>query len=277
MKTEEFSQGFLGRTLRHGSKKKRVAMFMKESIAKVISVFVIVLVSASSAVFLYEKKEKIINKLMRVGTAQHDNRSFDAEWSQKLNDGGYILHFRHAERDKWIDVKLYDAIESDMHENGPDGTLFAENEDFADAVCLNARGKIQAAAMGKTLKYAELPIGLVVSSVSCRARQTADLAFGGYSSMNKLLVHDGPYLEDDATRLQNLVQFYSNLEIVPNTNTVVSAHNGVIRCEMFINCRNKYLSLEEGGFYVISQRDEGLYLEHEYNNFQHYMLTKFLR
>ena len=39
--------------------------------------------------------------------------------------GGYILHFRHAERDKWIDVQMYDALESDVHNNGNNKTRFA--------------------------------------------------------------------------------------------------------------------------------------------------------
>ena len=33
---------------------------------------------------------------------------------QEILKGGYILHVRHAERDKWIDVKIYDAFESDV-------------------------------------------------------------------------------------------------------------------------------------------------------------------
>ena len=48
-----------------------------------------------------------------------------------------------AERDKWIDVTMYDALESDLHNNGKDGSRFAENDYFADAVCLNSRGKFK--------------------------------------------------------------------------------------------------------------------------------------
>ena len=38
-------------------------------------------------------------------------------------------------------------------------------------------------AIGETIKHIKLPIGDVHSSVSCRARQTADLAFGGYNNL----------------------------------------------------------------------------------------------
>ena len=36
----------------------------------------------------------------------------DKIWfNEILNNPGYILFFRHAEREKWLDVKFYDAIE----------------------------------------------------------------------------------------------------------------------------------------------------------------------
>ena len=38
--------------------------------------------------------------------------------------------------------------------------------------------------------------------------------------------------------------------------------------EMFLNGKDhKEIKLEEGGFYVISKKDGGLYLEHEFHNF----------
>ena len=64
-------------------------------------------------------------------------------------NGGFILHFQHAERDKWIDVQMYDALESDVHSNGLNESRYAENDHFNKAVCLNERGKIQAKAIGE--------------------------------------------------------------------------------------------------------------------------------
>ena len=58
--------------------------------------------------------------------------------------GGYILHFRHAERDKWIDVAMYDASDNDAHENGSNDSSYAEDDYFVPAVCLNKLGKIKA-------------------------------------------------------------------------------------------------------------------------------------
>ena len=80
------------------------------------------------------------------------------------------MHFRHAERDKWIDVQMYDALESDVHQNGDDESMYAENDYFAEAVWLNKRGKIQARSIGEHLNNIGLPIGDIVASVSCRSR-----------------------------------------------------------------------------------------------------------
>lgn len=191
----------------------------------------------------------------------------DLFWAKKILEGGYILHFRHAERDKWIDVQMYDALESDVHKNGTDGSRYAEDDYFADAVCLNKRGKIQAKAIGENFDRIGVPIGYVASSVSCRSRQTANLAFGGYDSLHRILVHYGPYLENKEDRLRKLSEFYINLPITSGTNTIVSAHNSVVLCSMFENCKYRKLNIEEGAFYVISVRDGKLYLEHEFNPF----------
>ena len=55
-------------------------------------------------------------------------------------NGGYIPHFRHAERDKWIDVQMYDSLESDVHDNGLNESRLAEIDYFKDAVCRMREG-----------------------------------------------------------------------------------------------------------------------------------------
>lgn len=179
-----------------------------------------------------------------------------------------FFNFRHAERDKWIDATMYDALESDVHENGINESRYAENDYFKNAVCLNERGLIQAKAMGEHIKFINLPIGKVYSSVSCRSRQTAELAFGGYNSLHRILVNKGPYNEDKEIRLEKLKKFYLEIQVDNNTNALVSAHNSVIDCKMFINDKCPIpLSLEEGGFYIISQSEKGLVFEHEFQYF----------
>jgi len=201
----------------------------------------------------------------------------DSEWAKKIMNGGYILHFRHAERDKWIDVQMYDSLESDVKNSK--SLRKAEDDYFTKAVCLNSRGLVQAKAIGEHLNNVELPIGYVISSPSCRSRQTADLAFGGYQTTNRDLVHIGPYVEDRKYRINNLKKIYSSLPIEKGKNTIVSAHNGVIINEMFINPEKAGKSpwLEEGGFYVISKTDKGLKLEHQFTYFKNFIKNFYSR
>tara|TARA_B110000908_G_C10170946_1_gene410803 strand:- start:326 stop:1123 length:798 start_codon:yes stop_codon:yes gene_type:complete len=240
----------------------------------------LLVVSFSSVVYLYEKKDKINNFLEKKFGEVPDYASNEADiyWAKEIMNGGYILHFRHAEREKWIDVQLYDALESDIHSNGLNESRYAENDYFNKAVCLNDRGKIQAKAIGESLKHIGLPIGAVHSSVSCRARQTAELAFGGYEKLHRILVHKGPYNEDEEIRIENLKNLYSNLVEIDGKNSIVSSHNSVISCRIFVNskCPNN-LSLEEGGFYVIRNTKDGLLFEHEFHNFKNFNLVFYER
>jgi phosphohistidine phosphatase SixA len=255
-------------------------MFNKSRLLLLILFPMVCLITFSSLVHLYDKKSKI-NKFFQWQFGVENKYLVSEEdkyWAKKLMDGGYILHFRHAERDKWIDVQMYDALESDIHNNGINESRYAEEDYFAKSVCLNERGKVQARAIGETIKHIKLPIGDVHSSVSCRARQTADLAFGGYNNLHRNLVHFGPYNEDQRVRVDKLKALYLSFSIKNGKNTIVSAHNSVISCEMFINdkCPSD-LSLEEGGFYVVSKTSEGLVFEHEFHNFRFFSAVFFER
>lgn len=231
----------------------------------------------SSFLNIYEKRQKILNFFDEGCSSGYGRCSNDEYWAKKILEGGYILHFRHAEREKWIDVQMYDALESDIHDNGKNESRYSEDDYFSKAVCLNSRGLIQARAMAEHIKLIKLPVEKVISSVSCRSRQTAELVFGGYDSLHRLLVHDGPYNEIPKERLQNLKDFYMKLSPSGPGNTIVSSHNGVVRCEMFLNCSNKSLELEEGGFYVIKAGEDGLYLEHEFHFFHLFQKIFYLR
>lgn len=228
----------------------------------------ILLISLSSLVYLYEKRTKIKNFVFSNIQDDYQEYGDDIYWAKELMNGGYILHFRHAERDKWIDVTMYDALESDLHDNGVDGSRYAENDYFANAVCLNERGKVQAKAMGESLKHIDFPIGVVHSSVSCRARQTAELAFGGYDKLHRILVHKGPYNEYEKERVSSIIELYKNIRVEDGKNSIVSSHNSVVTCNMFVNntCPPG-IELEEGGFYVLKKTDKGLVFEHEFHNF----------
>ena len=259
-------------------KKINLILILSSFCALVIALMII----GSIIIFLKTNILKIVNKKLDINKKYAEKIvELDKKWSEKLLKGGYILHFRHAERDKWIDVQMYDALESDVHDKGTNKSRMAENDYFGDAVCLNERGLIQAKAMGELLEWINLPIGFVISSPSCRARQTADLAFDGYDQLNRILVHDGPYLEKKHDRINKLKDFYLKLPIEKNKNTIVSSHNSVIKKAIFdevnLSKFEKRFPLEEGGFYIISNDNNRLVLEHKFHNFKNFTKNFFPR
>lgn len=195
----------------------------------------------------------------------------DEYWAKKILDGGFILHFRHAEREKWIDIEAYDSLESEILQAGSP-KLTARDTYFSKAVCLNSRGLVQVQMMREHLEKIELPTGWIVTSTSCRARETALGVFGRYDDETKLLVHNGPYWEMKENRVRALKDFYIKLPIKPSTNTVVSAHNSVIIKEIFETQPDEEITLEEGGFYVIAQTETGgLKLMHRFYDFSSFV------
>lgn len=259
-----------------------------KTLEKTFIIFMIIIFFVNffnSLTSLYEKRKKIFSLVnAKIGNADYNeiNRKEHYFWAKKILQGGYILHFRHAERDKWIDVQKYDALESHVHNNGPNNTRFAEEDYFADAVCLNSRGKIQAKAIGEHIKKVKLPIGFVISSPICRSRQTAEIAFGGYEKLNIELVHTGPYNESRKEHVRDLSKLYREIPLQKGKNTIVSGHNSTIHEDMFDNnisdliLKDKdSLQLEEGGFFVISRKGSGpkskLVLEHQFHNFRFFI------
>ena len=93
--------------------------------------FLILIIGLDSALNIYDNRERITNK---VSSYIEPVEEKNAEWAEKIMQGGYILHFRHAERQKWIDVEMYDSLESDLHDNGFNNSRMAENDYFKDAV-----------------------------------------------------------------------------------------------------------------------------------------------
>ena len=173
----------------------------RNKILYILFISVLIIIFTSSFINLYEKRSKIVGWIKNKIEPQQKQFAEDKERRNKLAkdilNGGYILFFRHAEREKWIDVTKYDAIEM---LNG----LKAEDEYFSKAVCLSDRGLVQARAIGEIVKELKLPYHTVVSSPSCRARQTAEIAFGGYDDIKNVFLHYGPFYEDKSEFAQKV-------------------------------------------------------------------------
>ena len=86
----------------------------------------------SSVINIYEKRHKILDKLKNTKKYSIDTRKYDL--AKSINSGGYVLLFRHAEREKWIDVQMYEEPLRNFgnrlpHEvpNGKDGKKISRN------------------------------------------------------------------------------------------------------------------------------------------------------
>ena len=117
-------------------------MFNKSNIFIIVSIFVIcitAIVGYGYGLLSYKKnlfpinliKKKDINLIKK---KDNENNYFSKNfyWVNQIKKGGYILHIRHAEREKWDTTVAYDGIE--LLNN-----LDARNMSFAKAVCLTEK------------------------------------------------------------------------------------------------------------------------------------------
>ena len=235
-----------------------------------IILIAIFIITFASSVYLYEKRTKILNKIR----GSNSNDSY-IEFNEKkyalakniIEKGGYILHFRHAHREKWIDVTMYDSVEVNQKRK-------AEGEYFKKAVCLSDMGKVQAKMMGEIWRSLSVPVHQIISSPSCRARETSEIVFGGYDSLKSILLHKGPYRENFDDFRKRVKKLFLDTVKKEGSNVIISSHNGVIDEKIFDEIINKpkEFNLEEGGFYVIKAEGNELIYVDKFHNFQDFNL-----
>lgn len=80
-----------------------------------------------------------------------------------LQDGGYVIYFRHARTDR---------SQSDQDHQNLDNCATQRN--------LNDAGRNDAKTIGHVFRTNNIPVGRVLASPYCRARDTAQLAFDAY-------------------------------------------------------------------------------------------------
>jgi len=251
----------------------------KDFFIYIIVLIVSVIILISSILNIYMLKDKISDRLKGFTedgrSLVRSSYSVDPTKVELANDivknGGYILYFRHGHREKWIDVAMYDAMEAI-------GKLDANSHYFRDAVCLSTMGKIQVRMMGEVIKKINMPVGNIITSPSCRARQTSQALFGEIGTIDNLFLHPGPYNENLNEFKKSVKSRILNLEVLEGTNSIISAHNGVIKAQVFDEIKkNIKYNLEEGGFYVIKKINSKLVLIDKFHNFNDFSQILFKR
>ena len=173
-------------------------------------------ITNSKKVFPHNLIKKVINGNNEV------NSKLNTMWAKKVIDGGYILHFRHAQREKWDDVTAFDAYELLFN-------IKAENSSFKKAVCLTKQGIEEAKLIKNIFNSVDVQISEIISSPSCRARQTALIAFDSINKITNSLLHRTAMTKnqhnDFAIQLREIID---NLEIVDGKNIILSGHGGTL-------------------------------------------------
>ena len=216
----------------------------------------------NSSLDIYEKRNKVFYKISKDKERYEyldSNDEKDKFWAQKIVNGGYILYFRHAEREKWLDVVTYDAVE--MINN-----IDAEKTNFKKATCLSSRGIEQAKIMGEIIDLiGGLNVQEIISSPSCRARQTALYAFKKEADkFNNDLLHYGPFDEDRKILFKNLRELLLGLNVEKKKNIVITGHNTVMDAPIFDESKLKDFVIDEGGFVVIEKKGDKLIAQHKF-------------
>ncbi len=136
------------------------------------------------------------------------------ELIQSMQQGGYIIYFRHTKTDH------------DVY-----GTFPVDFNDCQKQRPLSETGRQQAVSIGQVLKQLNIPIGLVLSSPYCRTTDTAMLAFERTETDDLLASSYNlkkPDRDKAATHLRKLINTLPG----NNTNTVIVGHSSNIRDAM---------------------------------------------
>ncbi len=117
-----------------------------------------------------------------------------------LRQGGYVIFFRHAA--------------TDMTQTDSDLSRCETQRN------LNEQGRADARAIGAAFRALGIPVGQVLSSGYCRARDTAQLAFGRSELVRDLSGLPAAQREQRAAALRKLLA----TEPEPGTNTILVSH-----------------------------------------------------
>lgn len=223
---------------------------------------------------VYTIKEKVfpydllVNVRDSVGEPEKNKRDQAVYWAKRISQGGYILHFRHSQREKWNDVTAFDVYELITKAN-------AEKTTWAKATCLTPQGVEEAKLIGEIFKITGVKINNVISSPSCRAVQTAKHAFGMVNKVESSLLHRTAIMREQwpkfSIELQSLIRGLTPDE---GFNVVLLGHGSTLKHEKGLfepGSVSDFDDRNESGFVVIENLNGRLYARHSFKSFADYV------
>jgi len=143
-----------------------------------------------------------------IALARPADQLSDAPSLASLRQGGYVIFLRHA---------LEDGVDQ-----SPVDVNDCQTQQF-----LTDQGRAQARSIGQQFRALGIPVGRVMNSQFCRARDTAVLAFGASETLD-ILTPPGalpPALRDEQP---DAIRLLLSTPPVAGTNTVLVGHGGVL-------------------------------------------------
>jgi len=209
-------------------------------------------------------KEYLTKKGFDLSLKQED--LLNIYWAERVKDGGLILLFRHSEREKWNNsVEAFDTIE--LKNN-----LDARTTSWQSATCLTKKGVEESKLIGEAFKHAKIKIGLVASSPSCRAKETALYAFNKIDYFFNGLLHYSAFHPSDRKKIGiQLKKAILNLNEEKSSNIILSAHNKVISYYNLIDKMEVEEGLQESGFYIIEKKQKKLIARYKFSKIKNFI------
>jgi phosphohistidine phosphatase SixA len=182
---------------------------------------------------------------------RHFVRTLQIDYNRNLSDGllaelrndGFTFFVRHASRDE-LSPAIDRAAVLDK--------TFVPTE-YRRGLCLNEQGRVESQIIGYFFRAAKISIGEVVASPVCRARETAELAFGHVDRLDPSLILTNLLApgEERAAQKKNLKKL---LEQTPasGTNRVLAAHDGVLESIGYEN-----VNVEPAGIVIFQHTKQG--------------------
>jgi hypothetical protein len=137
---------------------------------------------------------------------------------EKLEQGGYIIYFRHNTRAKVQDVRLFDGL---AYLTDPE----IIHPTYKEGLCLTEYGQQQNWYLKRVFDALALPIGKVISSPICRCVETAEGIFGRVDELDYDMIYQTVLPQEKLDSIYSRRR--ATLETIPaaGTNTVIVAHS----------------------------------------------------